>query len=89
MLAIQPRSRRRRLLAALLILLVMLVLLWLALPRLLGPAAERWLSIPGLEALHVDVDEVGAGHTRLREVRAVYHGVGGDRVEIAMHDIVI
>ena len=89
MLAIQPRSRPRRLLAALLILLVMLVLLWLALPRLLGPAAERWLSIPGLEALHVDVDQVGAGHTRLREVRAVYHGAGGDRVEIAMHDIVL
>ena len=37
-----------------------LMLVWLALPRLLGMAAERWLAIPGVESLRVEVAEVGA-----------------------------
>jgi|GEM_PF-3822286 hypothetical protein len=45
----------------LLVVLLALLLLWLALPRLLGMAAERWLAIPGLEGLQVEIDKVGAG----------------------------
>ncbi|HRI93490.1 MAG TPA: hypothetical protein PLS93_17835, partial [Accumulibacter sp.] len=83
-----PAYRRRAapwLLAALLALLV----LWLALPRLLGMVAERWLTIPGLQALHVDVDQVGAEDARLREVRAVYQSPGGDRLRIVLRDIAV
>lgn len=83
MYPVQFRSAARWLPAVLLVLL----LLWLALPRLLGLAAERWLDIPGLENLHVDIENVGAGHARLREVRAVYTSAGGHRFQIALHDI--
>ena len=83
MYPVQFRSAARWLPAVLLVLL----LLWLALPRLLGLAAERWLDIPGLENLHVDIENVGAGHARLREVRAVYTSAGGYRFQIALHDI--
>lgn len=79
----------RRLLAVLLLSLLALLLLWLALPRLLGLAAEHWLAVPGLEELQVDVEEVGGEHARLREVRAVYQSAGGDRYRIALHNIAI
>ncbi len=85
MIPIRLRRAARWLLAALLVLL----LFWLALPRLLGLAAERWLDIPGLEALHVDIEKVGAGHARLREVRGVYNSAGGHRFRIALHDIAV
>ena len=80
---IQLRSAARWLLA----LLLVLFLLWLALPRLLGMAAERWLAIPGLEGLHVEVDKVGAGHARLSEARAIFQSASGHRFLIAVHDI--
>ncbi len=66
-----------------------LLLLWLALPRLLGLAAEHWLTIPGLEAVHIDIEQVGSGHARLREVRAVYQSAGGHRWRIALRDIAV
>lgn len=69
------------------LLLLALFLLWLALPRLLGLVAERWLDIPGLETVRVDIENVGTGHARLREVRAVYHSSGGHRLQITLHDI--
>lgn len=78
------RSVWRGLLAALLALL----LLWLALPRLLGLAAERWLDVPGLEAVAVDIESIGAGRAHLREVRAVYRSNGGLLIRFALHDIV-
>jgi hypothetical protein len=83
MYAIKLPSVARWLLAVLLA----LVVLWLALPRLLGMAAERWLTVPGLEALQVDVDRLGAEGARLREVRAVYQSAGGDRLRIVLRDI--
>jgi len=64
-------------------------LLWLVLPRLLGLAAERWLNIPGLEVLHVEVKDVGAGHARVSELRGVYQSSGGYRFGIALHDITL
>ncbi len=82
---IQLRRSWRWLLAVLLA----LFLLWLALPRLLGLAAERWLDIPGLETALVDIENVGTGQARLREVRAVYRGSGGRRLQIALHDIAV
>ncbi|MBK7424308.1 MAG: hypothetical protein IPJ48_15185 [Propionivibrio sp.] len=85
MYPVQFRSAARWLPAVLLVLL----LFWLALPRLLGLAAERWLDVPGLENLHVDIENVGAGHARLREVRAVYTSAGGYRFQIALHDMVL
>lgn len=69
--------------------LLALFLLWLALPRLLGLVAERWLNIPGLETVLVDIESVGSGKARLREVRAVYHSSGGHRLQIALHDIAV
>ncbi len=73
----------------LLVVLLALLLLWLALPRLLGMAAERWLAIPGLEGLQVEIDKVGAGHARLSEARAIYQSAGGHRFRIAVHDIAL
>jgi hypothetical protein len=64
-----------------------LLLLWLALPRLLGLAAEHWLDTPGLEALHIDIDEVGGGQMHLHEVRAVYLSAGGHRFQFVLRDI--
>ena len=69
--------------------LLALFLLWLALPRLLGLAAEHWLDIPGLETVRVDIENVSTGHARLREVRAVYRSSGGHRLQIALHDIAL
>ncbi len=65
------------------------LLFWLALPRLLGLAAERWLAIPGLEALHVDIEKVGGGHAHLSELRAVYRSAGGHRFRIVLHDVAV
>ena len=72
----------------LLVVVLALLLLWLALPRLLGRAAERWLNIPGLEVVRVDIKDVGAGHARLRELRGVYHS-NGHRFGMALHDITL
>lgn len=83
------RTILRRAARWLLAVLLGLFLLWLALPRLLGLAAERWLDIPGLEALHVDIEKVHAGQARLREIRAVYLSTGGHRFQIALHDIAL
>jgi hypothetical protein len=71
----------------LLIVLLGVLLFWLALPRLLGLAAERWLAIPGLEALHVDIEKVGGGRVQVSELRAVYRSAGGHRFQIALHDV--
>jgi hypothetical protein len=71
------------------LIVLVLLALWLALPRLLGLAAERWLAVPGLQALRVDVESVGTGQGRLREVRADYLSAGGHRVRVALHDIVV
>ena len=81
--------RLRSLAHWLLAVLLGLLLLWLALPRLLGLAAEHWLAIPGLEALHVDIEKVGGGHAHLREVHAVYHTAGGHRFRIVLHDVAV
>ena len=81
--------RLRSLVHWLLAVLLGLLLLWLALPRLLGLAAEHWLAIPGLEALHVDIETVGGGHAHLREVHAVYHSAGGHRFRIVLHDVAV
>lgn len=89
MAPIRSLSVAQRLLVALLFLVLILVLLWLALPRLLGMAAERWLAIPGVEALQVDIDEIGARRARLRELRVTYHRAGGERIQIAMHDVAL
>lgn len=82
-------SRGRRWAGALALILFLLLALWLSLPRLLGLAAERWLAVPGLQALRVDVGSVGADQGRLREVRADYLSAGGHRVRIVLHDIVV
>ena len=66
-----------------------LMLVWLALPRLLGMAAERWLAIPGVESLRVDVAEVEASRLTLRELRGTYRGAGGDRLEFTLDDVAI
>ena len=73
----------------LLAVLLGVLLFWLALPRLLGLAAERWLAIPGLEALHVDIEKVGGGHAHVSELRAVYRSAGGHRFKIALHDVAV
>ncbi|MBO3704044.1 MAG: YdbH domain-containing protein [Candidatus Accumulibacter sp.] len=86
---LEPTPAYRRAAPWLLAALLALLVLWLALPRLLGMAAERWLTIPGLQALHVDVDQVGAEDARLREVRAVYQSPGGDRLRIVLRDIAV
>ena len=82
---IHLRSLARWLLAVLLGLL----LLWLALPRLLGLAAEHWLAIPGLEALHVDIETVGGGRAHVSELRAVYRSAGGHHFRIVLHDVAV
>ena len=81
--------RLRSLVHWLLAVLFGLLLLWLALPRLLGLAAEHWLAIPGLDALHVDIETVGGGHAHLHEVQAVYHTAGGHRFRIVLHDVAV
>jgi len=82
----RARPRKRRLLIVLLALSLALFLLWLALPRLLGAAAERWLNVPGLKNLQVDIAHLGSNHAHLRELRAVYVS-GGNRLQFALHDI--
>ena len=69
--------------------LCVLLLIWLSLPRLLGLAAERWLQIPGVESLRVDIAEVDTGHLKLRKLNGVYRSAGGDRLKIALKDIAI
>ena len=63
------------------------LLVWLFLPRLIGLAAERWLNIPGLETIHVDIASVNSGQAHLREVRGVYHSAAGDRFEFVLRNI--
>ena len=67
----------------------LLTLVWFTLPRLLGLAAERWLAIPGVESLRVEVAEVGANRLTLRELHGTYRGTGGDRLEFALDDVAI
>lgn len=62
---------------------------WLALPRILGLAAERWLAVPGVESLRVDIDEIGTGQARLREVGAVYRSASGHLLSASMHGITL
>ena len=69
--------------------LTLIWLVWFTLPRLLGLAAERWLAIPGVESLRVEVAEVGASRLTLRELRGTYRGTGGDRLEFALNDVAI
>lgn len=80
---------RKRTILGLLALAATLWMSWQALPRVLGLAAERWLDIPGLESLSVDIGEIGATQARLRKVRAVYHSAGGHRFTTSLHDIVL
>ncbi|WP_153109532.1 intermembrane phospholipid transport protein YdbH family protein [Propionivibrio limicola] len=84
----RPFPSKRALLCLVAVLLALFVF-WLTLPKVLGLAAERWLAIPGLESLHLDIDEIGTGQARLREVRAVYRSAGGHRFRASMHDIAL
>lgn len=83
------RSRRiaRRLGTTVLVLLLALFLLWLALPRLLGIAAERWIDVSGLQELHVDIERISTTQAHLRELRATYESPGGQRYQLALHDL--
>ena len=85
MIPIKLRNATRLLIVAVLALL----LFWLALPRLLGLAVEHWLSIPGLDVVRVDFKDVGTGHARMSELRAVYNSSGGHRFGIALHDVTL
>ena len=72
-LATQMKARYlRRVAYALLALVLAAGLLWLALPRLIGFAAGRWLRVPGLETLALDLDTVGPKRLHARNVRGVY-----------------
>lgn len=82
-------TRHRKAAFWLLAALCVLLLIWLSLPRLLGLAAERWLQIPGVESLRVDIAEVDTGHLKLRKLSGVYRSSGGDRLKIALKDIAI
>ncbi|MBS1196963.1 MAG: hypothetical protein H6R18_748 [Proteobacteria bacterium] len=73
----------------LLIAALVLLLSWLALPRLLGFALERWMLVPGLAVERVDIASIGAGRASLRELRAVYRSAGGHHFQIALQDIAI
>lgn len=73
----------------LLAVLLGILLFWLALPRLLGLAAEHWLAIPGLESLHLEIETVGGGHAQVSELRAVYRSAGGHRFQFALHDVAV
>ena len=79
----------RRLPRFLLLVLAVLFILWLALPRLLGFAAERWIAVPGVGIERVDIAAIGGGQARLRELRASYQTAGGHRLQIALHDMVL
>lgn len=79
-----PRKFLWPLIAALTVLLF-----WLALPRLLGLAAQRWLHVPGLAVERLDIAAIGAGQANLRELRAVYCSAGGQHFRIALHDIAV
>lgn len=63
------------------------LLVWLSLPRLIGLAAERWLNIPGLDAIHVDIATIDARQAYLREVRGVYRSAANDRFEFVLRGI--
>ncbi len=66
---------------------IALILLWLALPRLLGMAAERWLAVPGVNSLRVDVVEIGADRINLGELRGTYRAQSDARLDFALTDI--
>ena len=82
-------TRHRKAAFWLLGVLCLLFLIWLSLPRLLGLAAERWLKIPGVESLRVDIAEVSTGHLKLRELQGMYQSTDGDRLQIALKDVAI
>ena len=69
--------------------LCVLLLVWLALPRLLGFAAEHWLAIPGIEDLRVDIAEIGTGRVKLNEVSGIYRNAGGSRFQAVLRNVVI
>lgn len=82
------QGRRSRLLLRIAVALaVVLAAVWLALPRLLGFAAERWLAIPGVAALRVDIGAIDARHASLHELAAIYTTPGGDRLRVALHGV--
>lgn len=78
-------SRRLRLLAWLLPLL--LILLWFALPSLLGKVVLHVLDMPGVSGLEVNVASVGPAHVSLRSLKSSYQGEAGDLARIELHDI--
>ena len=77
----------RRVAYTLLALVLAAGLLWLALPRLLGFAAGRWLRVPGLETLALDLDTVGPRRLHARNVRGVYRTPSGDRLVFALQGV--
>ena len=77
----------RRVAYTLLALVLAAGLLWLALPRLLGFAAGRWLRVPGLETLALDLDTVGPRRLHARNVRGVYRSPSGDRLVFALQGV--
>lgn len=81
--------RYRKTVAWLLGVFCALLLVWLALPRLLGLAAERWLAIPGVESLRVDIAEITGGQLKLRELQGSYRSAGGDRLRFALADVTV
>ncbi|MFT3847564.1 MAG: YdbH domain-containing protein [Propionivibrio sp.] len=66
-----------------------LALVWLALPRLLGAAAERWLAIPGIDGLSVDIAEIGIDRLQLRELQGSYRTRTDDRLDFALAEVAI
>ena len=68
---------------------LVLFILWLALPRLLGLAAEHWLSVPGVSSLRVDIARIGTGKTHLREISGIYRSASGHRIRIVLRDIAV
>lgn len=81
------RTQFRNVALWLLPLLPALLLSWLALPRLLGLAAEHWLDTPGLEALHIDISQVDSGRVHLHEVHGVYRSAGGHRFQFVLRNL--
>ena len=88
---VQASRKSRRAFKFALALAMLLVALWLALPRLLGVAAERYLVnagiFPGVSALRVDIASIDAKHGALREFAATYTTPGGDVVHFELHDV--
>ena len=88
---VQASRKSRRAFKFALALAMLLVALWLALPRLLGVAAERYLVntgiFPGVSALRVDIASIDPKHGALREFAATYTTPGGDVVHFELHDV--